>query len=67
MNYSILFVMQLSEYTELINNAVSEGDLAPGVYCLSVDEDLPYDIKDELEVQGVPHRVRSDPFYPAMD
>lgn len=53
--------------TELCNIFFVEGDQAPGVYCLSVDEDLPYDIKDELEVQGVPHRVRSDPFYPAMD
>ncbi|GMH33791.1 hypothetical protein BSKO_01625 [Bryopsis sp. KO-2023] len=43
------------------------ADLAPGVYCLSVDEDISYDLKEELEMQGIAYRIRSEHFYPAAE
>eukprot|EP00210_Caulerpa_lentillifera_P000497 g480.t1 len=38
--------------------------LAAGVYCLSVDEELPYEVKEMLENKDINHRIRNDDFYP---
>lgn len=40
------------------------SNLAAGVYCLSVDEDLPYEIKEVLENKDINYRIRNDDFYP---
>jgi len=38
--------------------------MAPGIYCLCVDEDLPYEIKDMLENKDIVYKVRNPGFYP---
>lgn len=38
--------------------------LAAGVYCLSIDEELPYEVKEMLENKDINHRIRNEDFYP---
>lgn len=38
--------------------------MAAGLYSLSIDQDIPYEIKDMLDNQNIPYRIRNEDFYP---
>ena len=38
--------------------------LVAGVYCLGVEEDLSYEMREVLENKNINYRIRDDKFYP---